>query len=428
MANLSISMSHYGKLGHRTLAVLLLFASPCLLAQEIQPTTSDTINQHIRLLQESKRATVRRDAVRQLSGQPGPTIDQALLSAIDDSDSGVREAAIYHFLKLRQPLPESLLRKAAQDRSANVREAAIWTLKTLYPAQHSGTVAAALRDSAPGVRTAAIWAAGDFNLGVEPEMYSQVVKLFDRCFSKECNAIIWVLLKHDDRLPDPVRSRLLDKLSAVKATAAEAIGLSAASGELETLRALAIDSVPLVRTAAANALGALAGKPDDGGTEALLLRLLGDESFIVRQAAADALERRGFVAPRRILDFIEGKTDDSPWVAHLDRKNIAPILMGLWEDLQGAERRRLACLLMTWRYEPAVEVGLALVASRSLLDRMAGWRGLTSHWKWAYLGRAALATLTSPFTWLYLLLVAAVVSWSIWTRNNLRGFLSNHPG
>lgn len=412
----------------QSLALFVLLVSQILLAQEVQTSTSDTVDQHLRLLQESKRASVRRDAVQQLRGQPGREISEAMLQAIEDDDASVRANAIYHLRDARWPVPAATLQRAAQDYDANVRAAAIWTLSTLQPAEHIGTVSAALDDSAPGVRTAAIWAAGEFSQAFEPELSLKVAKLFDRCFSKECNAIIRVLLKHGGQLPDPVRSALTNKLSSVRAAAAEAIGGSAAYAELETIRALAVDAVPSVRAAAAVALGSLAGKPDDGSTEAMLLRLLGDESPVVRRAAADALEKTGFIAPKKILDLIEDKTDDSPWIAELDRTNIAPILMELWEDLQGAERRRLAGLLMTWNYEPAVEAGLSLVASRSLLDRMTGWRGLIAYRKSAYLGRGMLATFTSLFTWLYLVLVAAIVTWAIWTRNNLRTAFSKDHG
>ena len=372
-------------------ALWLMLVSTFLLAGEVEPTASDAVDQQIRLLQESEMAWVRRDAVRKLKGQPGREINEVMLQALRDRDAAVRSAAIYHLREARWPVPIADLLRAAQDRSANVRAAAIWAMMTLYPAQHLDTVSAALDDSIANVRTAAIWAAGEFPQVLEPGLSAQVAKLFDRCFGKECNAIIWVLLKHDDQLPDSVRSKLMDKHSAVRANAAQIIGKSAAYAELETLQALAVDPIPWVRVAAASALGIVSGKPDDGSTEALLLRLLGDEIIVVRHAAAEALKRRGFVAPRNILDFIEGKTDDAPWVAYVDRTSLAPILMELWEDLQGAERRRLARLLMTWHYEPAVEAGLALVTSRSLLDRMAGWQGLISHWKWAYLDRAALA-------------------------------------
>lgn len=413
---------------HRTLAILVLLFSLASLAQEDLPTATASVDQQIRLLQESKRASVRRQAIVQLSGEPGREINEVMLEALKDRDAGVRAAAIYHLRDARWPIPIADLRRASRDRNANVRAAAIWTLMTLHPAQYIGIVSAAFGDSAPDVRTAAIWAAGQFSQAFEPELSTQVIKLFDRCFSKECNAIIWVLLKHRDRLPDSVRSRLLDKLSVVRTAAAEAIGASAAYAELETLSALAVDSVPSVRAAAASALGILAGNPNDRSTEALLLRLLGDEIFAVRHAAADALEHRGFVAPKNILSFVEDKTDDTPWVAHVDRTSIAPTLMKLWEDLQGAERRRLARLLMTWHYEPAVEAGLALVASRSLLDRMTGWRGLIAYRNSAYLSRAALATLASPFTWLYILLIAALITWAIWIRKNLRGAFSKDHG
>jgi hypothetical protein len=206
--------------------------------------------------------------------------------------------------------------------------------------------------------------------------------------------------------------------------AAQAIGKSAAYAELATIQALAVDPIPWVRAAAASGLGALAGGSNDSNTRELLLGLLGDENSHVRLAAAEALENVGFVGIEHLIDYVEGRTDEISVIAELDQASIAPIVMELWEILQGGERRRLAHVLMGWHYEPAVEAGVALVASRSLLDRMTGWRGLIGYWKLPYLGRAALATLTSPFTWLYVLLIAAIVTWAIWTRNNLRGVFS----
>jgi len=412
------------KMRHRILAIVILLIGLVSLAQETQPMPPDAIDQQLRLLQESNRASVRRQATLRLRGQLGREINEAMLLAIGDADPAVRTNALYHLRDARWPVPPAALKRAAQDRNSNVRAAAIWTLMTLYPAQHIGTVSEALGDSAPGVRTAAIWAAGEFARAFEPELSTLVVKLFNGCFSKECNAITWVLLKHGGRLPDSVRSRLVDKHSAVRAVAAQAIGKSAAYAELATIQALAVDPIPWVRAAAASGLGALAGGSNDSNTRELLLGLLGDENSHVRLAAAEALENVGFVGIEHLIDYVEGRTDEISVIAELDQASIAPIVMELWEILQGGERRRLAHVLMGWHYEPAVEAGVALVASRSLLDRMTGWRGLIGYWKLPYLGRAALATLTSPFTWLYVLLIAAIVTWAIWTRNNLRGVFS----
>lgn len=405
--------------GNRTFALLLMLASPFLLAQQAELTTSDAIDRQIRLLQESTRTSVRREAILQLSGQPGTKINEAMILAMDDDDAEVRKAAVYHFQNARLPLPESVLQKATQDRSSMVREAALWTLMISNPEQHVSVVSAALDDTVPAVRKAAIWAAGNFSQAFEPELSAQVVKLFDQCFREECSAIIWVLLKHRDRLPDSVRSKLAKKHSTVRATAAEAIGTSAASAEIATVQALAVDLEPEVRVAAAAALGTLAENLDGDENRDLLLSLFGDDDPRVRFAAAGALESVGFVGLAHSIDYVEGRAEVHPVAAEIDQASLAPVLIGLSEKLRGDQRRRLANLLMSWRYEPAVENGLVLVASLSIRDRMTGWHGLIGYRNAGYLGKAALATLRSPWTLLHLLVVAALLAWAVWTYRNL---------
>lgn len=394
---------------HLVCVLLFFVAGPGSQADINESRSEVSVRELLNILQSSSVPQLRRDALWKLLGEPGQAVEETMHLALLDDDAEVRAGAIYHFRKIRKPLPISALRRAAQDKSSNVREAVMWTLSGLYPAQHLNLIIAAIDDPASNVRTAATWAARKYSINEHPSLYQSLISAFDNCISEDCVAILEILLTQNARLPDPIRSGLWSKNDGVRSAAAKVIGRHAVIDELNTVLALVQDFNPSVRAAATSVIGNFAGDWNDENLVSILLKLLEDDKSHVRFAAAQALENFGFVGLAELFYLLAGKSEQMPSISARDQRIIAPILLELWPRSSNQERRRIAKILAHWQHEPAIDAGLFLVSSPSFRERVLGWDFLASFENRDYLKRGLIATAASPWTWLYILVLAATV-------------------
>jgi cyclophilin family peptidyl-prolyl cis-trans isomerase/HEAT repeat protein len=168
-------------------------------------------------------------------------------------------------------------------------------------------LAGALADPAPGVRATALEAAGAFlpDAGLEAALRDRLAHGEPR--ERELALAALVAGRVEDAT-DLARAAASSEARELRARAAEAAG---ALGDRALLAELAADAEPMVRGAAVDALGALAGEA--GGAE--LLPYLGDPDPTVRAALLDRLSASPVVPAATLLEALER--------SRLDRMNDA---------------------------------------------------------------------------------------------------------
>ena len=285
---------------------------------------------------------MRRDAILALAGRDSPTVTGCLLTLLDDSDQEVRGAAVSALAGVRTPEVIDRLLARLSDQDQHVRRAAIEALAGQDSPTVTGGLLTLLKDQHWAVRKAAIKALASIDA---PEVTNQLMAMLDDPHSLVLEAEVAALaerhtpgiadrlLRVDDRATEVRLAKagaLADQAMAMEWVDPELIAelllplcdedwliRSVAKTALErqdplivtdVLMDLFSDPEPGWRMVAAKATNAL-GLASPEVTDALLA-LLGDEEWIVRLAAVDALSRRGAAG---LTDGLLALLDDQHW-------------------------------------------------------------------------------------------------------------------
>jgi HEAT repeat protein/beta-lactamase regulating signal transducer with metallopeptidase domain len=212
----------------------------------------------------------------------GRAVD-ALIEALKDPDSDVRETAMAALAHKRDPRMFDAFVLALRDTNPDIREQAVFGLGQLRDKRAIAPLTLALKDEKPDVREQAVFALGQLH-AVEA-IDSITLALRDANADVREQAAFALGQIRDPRAIDPLTSALRDENADVREQAAFALGQLRNGKAVEALVIALKDSKADVREQAAFALGQIRDpRAIDGLTVALK-----DANAAVRQQAAFAL-------------------------------------------------------------------------------------------------------------------------------------------
>jgi beta-lactamase regulating signal transducer with metallopeptidase domain len=200
-----------------------------------------------------------------------PRAVAALLEALKDTDTEVREQAMQALASLRVPEAIGPMRAALKDASPDVREQAAYALGQMRDTGSVDALVSALRDEDASVREQAVYALGQIR---------------------------------DRRAGAPLAGALKDVNASVREQAAYALGQLRDTSAVAALGAALKDEIADVREQAAYALGQIR---DEAAVDPLI-GALADEDADVREQAAYAL---GQIGSPRAIDGLTAALKDS---------------------------------------------------------------------------------------------------------------------
>ena len=216
-------------------------------------------------------------------GERDPRTIDALIEALKDSDSGVRETAMAALAHIRDPRVFDPLVTALHDSNGDVREQAAFGLGQLRDRRAIGPLTEALKDEKADVREQAVFALGQ--LRAADAIDGLTLALRDSNANVREQAAFALGQIRDSRAIDPLTSALKDESANVREQAAFALGQLRNGKAVEALVVALKDTSANVREQVAFALGQIRDpRAIDGLTVALK-----DPNPSVRQQAAFAL-------------------------------------------------------------------------------------------------------------------------------------------
>lgn len=215
------------------------------------------------------------DALEQAAGRPNPNpnpnpnpenekqarvtdpkIIAALMTALKDSDTEVRETAMQALVQLRAPNMFEPLVDALKDASADIRERAAFGLGQLDDKRAIAPLTAALKDSSASVREQAVFALGQLR---DPAVTDAlVIALKDESPSVREQAAFALGQIGNKAAVDALMAALRDASANVRQQAVFALGQLGDARALDALTAALKDADADVRQQAAFAIGQLA--------------------------------------------------------------------------------------------------------------------------------------------------------------------------
>jgi len=201
---------------------------------------------------------VRREAAEALSRlDEAPEAVEPLVSALQDTDVHVRLAAVQGLAARKDKRALAALAGLAKDSSAEVRAAAVCALGELQDASSIPALTSALKDENEQVREQAVRALG--NLGSPKAIPALVEATKDRSADVRSGAASALAELHDaansPQVVSALKALLDDSSSEVREQAINALSEIRDAGALQALIAAMQSKDPVVRKAAAAALG-----------------------------------------------------------------------------------------------------------------------------------------------------------------------------
>jgi HEAT repeat protein/beta-lactamase regulating signal transducer with metallopeptidase domain len=213
-------------------------------------------------------------------GERDPRTVDALIEALKDSDSGVRETAMAALAHIRDPRVFDPLVLALRDTNADVREQAAIGLGQLHDKRAIGPLTHLLQDEKADVREQAVFALGQ--LRAVDAIDSLTLALRDTSGDVREQAAFALGQIRDPRAVDPLTSALKDEDADVREQAAFALGQMRNGKAVEALVIALKDANASVREQAAFALGQIR---DSRAIDGLTIALKDPNPSVRRQAA-----------------------------------------------------------------------------------------------------------------------------------------------
>ena len=210
----------------------------------------------------------------------------ALISALRDSDAGVRRAAAHSLGNLENPRAVEPLVAVLRDTDLEVRRNAVWALGNIEDRRAVPGLVTALRDSDADVRKSAAWALGNIEDPSAADGLAAALK--DESPEVRKNAA-WALGELElTEAPAGLIEAMRDRDPEVRKTATWAVGEMGDARAVPALRILLSDASPEVRQGAIHALSEIR---DAAALEALIDAMKSSDAEVRRQAA-EALGQR----------------------------------------------------------------------------------------------------------------------------------------
>jgi HEAT repeat protein/beta-lactamase regulating signal transducer with metallopeptidase domain len=228
---------------------------------------------------------VRQSAVRALGELEDPRAVEALMNALArDADAKVRETAAWALGQIEDHKAVPALLDALQrDQVPAVRKQSAWALGQIEDASSVPGLGAALRDATPEVRRMALWALGQIE---DPRAVPFLIPALTNSDAEVRKQAAWALgqIESKDAVP-ALTAALRDSEARVRETAAWALGQIQDARSIAALGAALKDPTPSVRKNAAWALGQVESREAVGA----LVASLDDSDREVRKTVVWAL-------------------------------------------------------------------------------------------------------------------------------------------